>query len=273
MSDGGSGDGGSGDAGSGSGSQWRADLLMALRFFSRLPTGRSPHEAPDLSRMAPALPVAGLVIGLGPAVLLLVFAALDLSPLVVAGLALAASALVTGAMSEDALADAADGLGGGTTPERRLEIMKDSRHGTYGVLAIVLVSLIRAAALSVLIAVSPFAAAGIWLAAGIVSRSTGLYLPLALDPARATGAASAAGRPSRQAFGLGAGFAILLAVILAGPFTSFVAVVVALIVAGLVARGWQEICRRLVGGQTGDLTGALIGLIEVATLLVFLAFF
>ncbi|MDB5623829.1 MAG: adenosylcobinamide-GDP ribazoletransferase, partial [Devosia sp.] len=118
---------------------------MALRFFSRLPSGSSPHERPDLARIAPVLPLASLLIGAGPA-LILAAGAQAMPPMLAAALAVAALVLAGGAMAEDALADSADGLFGGHTVERRLEIMKDSRHGTYGVAALCLLLIMRVVA-------------------------------------------------------------------------------------------------------------------------------
>ena len=64
----------------------------------------------------------------------------------------------------------------------------------------------------------------------------------------------------------GAGLSALLALVVAGPFTSLVAIIVALVVAALIAWGWSRLCQRLVGGQTGDLIGAVQALIEVGVL-------
>lgn len=247
-----------------------ADLVMALRFYSRLPTGRATHEPPDLGRIAMALPFASLVIGALPALALLVLVIAGMPTLFAAVAAVAVFAIVTGAMSEDASADAADGLFGGATPERRLEILKDSRNGTYGVLAIVFVVGLKVAALSAIAAQNPLAAALVWIAATMVARSASLYLPLTLDPARATGAAAAAGRISRNAFIVGIVFAIVMAFVLAAPFTGIIGLAFGLGLAALIAAGWTRLCDRLVGGLTGDLIGALQALLEIALLATFM---
>ena len=140
------------------------DFVMGIRFFSRLPSGERPHEKPDLTRIAMALPFASLVIGVAPAAVLLGASLIGLPKLFDAGLAIAVAIVITGAMAEDAIADAADGLFGGSSRERRLEIMKDSRHGTYGVAALCLSLLLRAAALAALAEIQPVAAAAVWLA-------------------------------------------------------------------------------------------------------------
>ena len=247
------------------------DLVMALRFFSRLPTGSRPFEPPDLSRIAVALPFASVIIAIGPALLLLLLS-LVLPAYFAAALAVGAMLAVTGAMADDALADAADGVIGGATPERRLEIMKDSRHGTYGVAALCLYIVLRVVALGSIAAASPFAAAAIWIATTALARSGCLWLSLELPNARAGGVSASAGRVGRASFGIGLLFAAIVAFIVAAPFTSVVALVLAFLVAGLISWGWTAVCRRLVGGQTGDLIGALQALIEVGVITVLLAF-
>jgi adenosylcobinamide-GDP ribazoletransferase len=248
------------------------DLVMGLRLYSRLPTGDRPHEKPNLSRIAMALPLASLVIGLLPAALLLGASFIGLPHLFAAGIAVAASILVSGAMAEDALADSADGLFGGGTRERRLEIMKDSRHGTYGVAALCTLLLLRAAALAAMAAIQPVAAAALWLAAMLLARSGSLWLSVSLPTARPDGLSASVGRISWRAFGLGAIFALILGLILAGPWVGFLGYLVGLVLIAIVAWLWGRFCRRMVGGQTGDLIGALQALIEITALGAFLLF-
>lgn len=247
------------------------DLVMALRFFSRLPTGHSPHERPELSRIAMALPFASVVMGLIPIAVIL-SAWLGLPPYFAAALAVGAMVLVGGGMMEDALADAADGLFGGTTPQRRLEIFKDSRHGTYGVAALCLFLVLRVTAIGSVAATSPLAAAGIWLAANIAGRSGSLWLAVALPAARPDGAAATAGSLPVSRFVIGGAFAALLVFVLGGPASSLIGVILALGVVALVVVGWTALCRRLVGGQTGDLVGAAAALGEIVALTVLLVF-
>jgi len=248
------------------------DLVMALRFFSRLPTGDSPHQKPDLNRIAMALPLASLVIGIGPAALLVGGTLLGLPAYFVAALAVGAMVLVSGAMAEDALADAADGLFGGHSLARRLEIMKDSRHGTYGVAALCLFILLRVTGLGAVAAISPLAAGAIWLAASIVGRSGALWLAVALPAARPDGISAAAGAVSGRSFAVGAVFALLLAFVLGGPATNVLALGFVLVATLAVIAGWTALCKRLVGGQSGDLIGALGGLVEIAALAALMAF-
>ena len=246
------------------------DLLMGIRFFSRLPTGAAPHRRPNLSRIALALPFTSLVIGLGPALLLLGLEWLNVPHLFAAALAVAAMIVVTGAMAEDAIADSVDGLFGGHDVEQRLTIMKDSRHGTYGVCAIAMLLLLRVTAIGSV--GNPLEAAGTWLAATVMARSGALWLTVALPAARVGGAAATAGQVTRQAFGIGAVFMVVLSFVLAGFAVSVLGLAVAYGLGALVVWGWVTLCRRLIGGQTGDLIGALMALIEVAVLTAFMVF-
>jgi len=246
------------------------DLLMGIRFFSRLPTGAAPHRRPNLSRIALALPFTSLVIGLGPALLLLGLEWLNVPHLFAAALAVAAMIVVTGAMAEDAIADSVDGLFGGHDVEQRLTIMKDSRHGTYGVCAIAMLLLLRVTAIGSI--GNPLEAAGTWLAATVMARSGALWLTVALPAARVGGAAATAGQVTRQAFGIGAVFMVVLSFVLAGFAVSVLGLAVAYGLGALVVWGWVTLCRRLIGGQTGDLIGALMALIEVAVLTAFMVF-
>jgi adenosylcobinamide-GDP ribazoletransferase len=247
------------------------DLVMALRFFSRLPTGDSAHEKPDLGRIAMALPFASVVMGAIP-ILLLGGVWLGLPGYFAAALAVGAMVFVGGGMMEDSLADSADGLFGGSTRERRLEILKDSRHGTYGVAALCLFLVLRVTAIGSVASVNPLAAAGLWLAANIAGRSGALWVAVALPPARAEGASATAGSLPVSRFVFGAALATLLVFVIGAPASSLLGVIVAMVVVGLVVLGWTALCRKLVGGQTGDLIGGAAGLGEIGALAVLLIF-
>jgi adenosylcobinamide-GDP ribazoletransferase len=244
------------------------DFVMATRFFSRLSMGDAPHETPDLNRMAVAVPIASLAIALLPALAMMLLCLATAPAYVAATVGVGLMIFLTGAMPEDALADSADGLFGGTSIERRLEIMKDSRHGTYGVVAIALYVVVRVAAIGAIATVNPLAAGGVMVAATILARSGALWLSVDLPPAREGGASASAGRVGRTSFAIGAGIAAGLSLILAGPFVTVLGLVLALLLAAGVAALWTRTCRRLVGGQSGDLIGALQALIEIAVLVV-----
>jgi adenosylcobinamide-GDP ribazoletransferase len=234
--------------------------------------GYGPHEVPNLDRMAPAAPFVSVAIAFLPALVMMGLAWSGVPALFAAGLGVALMAVLTGAMTEDALADAADGLFGGSTVERRLEIMKDSRHGTYGVSALGLYLILRVAAFGALASVNPLEAGAIMVASSVVARSGSLWLSADLPLAREGGAASSAGRVGKTAFTAGAAFAAILLFVLAGPFAGLLGVGFSLLAAAGVALGWVWLCRRLIGGQSGDLIGALHALIEIAVLTVLMIF-
>ena len=223
------------------------EIRLALMLLTRLPVGRLAAPRP-LSSAVWAYPLAGaLVGGLTGAALHLALRA-GLYPLPAALLALAVSVLLTGAMHEDGLADVADGFGGGTTRERKLEIMRDSRIGSYGVVALVLALGLRAAFLSEL----PATGLGAHLA-GLGALSRGLLpgLMLSLPPARSEGLGQNAGentRPAQVLAGLGLAVAIGLATL---PCFLAIATIMPLAAAGTGLLAWWQI-----GGFTGDTLGA-----------------
>ena len=240
-------------------------LSDCLRFWSRLPLPAS-DRAPDFARAIRMLPVAGLVIALPAVAMLLVANILDLPALVASGLAIATLVTTTGALHEDGLADTADGLFGGATPERRLEIMRDSRIGTFGALALGLSLILRIAALGALASISTALAAAALLSGAALSRAAGL-LPLAcLQPARRDGLGAGVAQPERGALQT----AILLAALtlllpaLAGASVSRAIVAGALAI--VAAYALVPLARAKLGGQTGDIAGASQQLAEIAFL-------
>jgi adenosylcobinamide-GDP ribazoletransferase len=245
---------------------------MGLRFFSRLPVGNEPVETPDLARMAAAAPFVSLAIAILPALLVAGLAWLGAPGLFAAAIGVALMVAVTGAMAEDGLADSADGLFGGVTIERRLEIMRDSRHGTYGVAALGLYLVIRVLAYGTLASVNPLAAGALMLAVAVLARSGSLWLSVELPAAREGGASASLGRVTGPAFAVGAAFAVLLSFALAGPFAGILGIAFVLLATAATAAAWVAACRRLIGGQTGDLIGALYALIEVAALTMLMIF-
>ena len=264
------------------GSGWRTavggvagDFATCLRFFSRLPL---PPPAPSGGRrLAVAmrmLPLAGLIIGGCGLVPMIFAAAVGLPDLVAAVAALAGSALATGGLHEDGLADVADGFGGGTTRERKLAIMRDSRVGTYGLLAVAIMLLLRASCLAGLLGrAGLLEATGAALAAASVSRSLVLLPLLTLRPVRSDGLGRSAASPTRAASLTG--FVLASAVglglpVLAGfdPAHAVLACLVATAGAALVT----FVAFRQIGGQTGDVAGACQQAAEVGFLLGLLAF-
>jgi adenosylcobinamide-GDP ribazoletransferase len=255
---------------------WQAlavDLAHALRFYSRLPVPAlpwesDPHRLPDFPRLARMLPLAGAVLGILPALTMGAALALGLGPWLAAILSVAAMTLTTGALHEDGLADLADSFGAATR-ERRLEIMRDSRIGSFGAAALFLSLALRIAVLATL---ASRAEAGAVLAAIVIvaslSRTAGLMLLVFLPPARRDGASYSVGQPSRETFWLAAALAGLVAVVLgalAGLPPPGVGLMLALSV--LTGLAFMRLSRRHLGGQTGDVVGAVQQVAEIAALI------
>jgi adenosylcobinamide-GDP ribazoletransferase len=246
-----------------------ADLLACLRFYSRLPVPvlafeTEPYAMLDFARSVRLLPLAGAIIGSVGALVLLASAAAGLPPLACAAFALAALLLTTGAFHEDGLADSADGLGGGVTRERKLEIMKDSRIGTFGGAALVSSLLLRTILIAELLMLfGAGRAALLIIAANAASRVAALTPHFLLPPARTDGAAWAAARPLPATLAMAGtlGGAIALAPAFAG--VSLIALFVGLAAMLAGAGIMTEIARRQIGGQTGDIAGASQQIAEI----------
>jgi adenosylcobinamide-GDP ribazoletransferase len=227
------------------------DTLVSLAFFSRLPV--ASVAGLDLHRSAGAWPLAGLLLALAPALIFLLLRAADFPPIVAALLALATYAALTGAMHEDGLSDTADGFGGGRAREEKLAIMRDSRLGTYGALALLFVTLTKAAALAAL-AIIPLYGALALIGVAVLSRSMALWHWNATLPARGDGMAWAAGRPDWLALLIGLGIGAVAALTLLVTFG--LAALLALLMAATGVALFSDLCRRQLGGHTGDTIGA-----------------
>ena len=174
--------------------QLARDLNVALSFSTRLPV---PHAVAatgaDVARACWALPIAGALVGAIGALVygLAVWAAIPAFP--AAALAVAATVLATGALHEDGFADVADGFGGGATRERKLEIMRDSRLGTYGACALGLSLILRISAIADL--TQPALVASALLAAHIGARAAMPAVMWFVPPAKPDGLSASAGLP------------------------------------------------------------------------------
>lgn len=235
------------------------DLRVATAFLTRFPVRGVEGVLADACW---AFPVAGLLAGIcGAAVLsIAIWFAVPLTVAVI--LALLAIVLATGALHEDGLADTADGFGGGANAERKLEIMRDSRSGAYGVLALVFSVGLRAAAL-VAIADPGTAVAGL-IAAAALSRGLLPAMMYALPLASSRGLAAAAGQPEKQQVWIAGGIGALAALILLGPSTG----IAAIILAAAAVAGLAAMARKQIGGYNGDTLGAAQQLAEIAILIV-----
>ncbi|HZZ60103.1 MAG TPA: adenosylcobinamide-GDP ribazoletransferase [Roseiarcus sp.] len=236
----------------------------ALRFFTRLPLPATPRLSLDFNRIAWAAPVAGAIVGVLGACVLALTQILGLPPVVGASLATAALVAATGALHEDGLADVADGFGGGATREQRLEIMRDSRIGAYGAIALALALVIRVGALASVVSGGFWSAAGALTVVAAVSRA-GALAPLAfIDPARLDGAGAAAGRLEPASFAAACGAALVLAALIGLLTVGAGRAIDAAIAGALGAAAMTALASWRIGGQTGDVAGAAQQWAEIA---------
>ena len=199
-------------------------------------------------------PSPASLIGIAGGLVLLVAAAFGVPPLAAAALAVAATMALTGALHEDGLADTADSLGGASA-ERRLEIMQDSRIGSYGAAALVLTLIIRVACLAAIVAHGAVhAAIALALAEGI-SRGALVRLWFELPSAKTSGLAHDTGPPDQNAMVLALATAGVLALI-AIPVVGFRAAVLAAVLAALATYIFTRLTAEAIGGRTGDTLGA-----------------
>jgi len=240
-----------------------SDLRIGLSLCSRLPLGPvAPVGDGEIARASWSFPVAGLVVGLAGAVAYWLGARAHLPPEASAMLALAATMLLTGAMHEDGLADTADGFGGGQTRDRKLEIMRDSRIGTYGAAALVTSIILRWSALAAI--AEPRAVMLTLIVAHAVARAPLPIFMRLVPPARADGLASDAGQPPPESAAIAIAIGIACILFGLGPGS----MVITLVILSLLALTLAWLATRQIGGQTGDVLGALEQVSEAAVLLI-----
>lgn len=249
-------------------SEARAEFLLALQFLTRLPV---PDPGFTPARMAASVrwhPAAGAVIGgLVGAAWLVAAAVLPTVPAVI--VATAAGLLLTGAFHEDGFADACDGLGGGATRERALEIMRDSRLGTYGAAGLGLMLAGRVAALAALAPAVPLAWA--LVAAHAASRAAAVHVVATSRYVRDHGT----GKPVADGIDrAGLRFALVTSGAALLPLALAIGVLpVVAALAGLAAGAWamRRAFERKLGGYTGDCLGGVQQCAEVGFYLGLLA--
>jgi adenosylcobinamide-GDP ribazoletransferase len=239
-----------------------ADLKIAILFSTRLPIAHAlPIEGADVARALWALPIAGALVGLIGAVVYALAHRLGVTPIIAAALTLAATISVTGALHEDGLADTVDGLGG-TSPDKALEIMRDSRIGTFGACALILSIVLRTSALASL--ADPHLVTTAIVTAHAAGRST-IPLFIHLVPrARPDGLSAATGEVSGENIAIALALGAIALVVGLGVTASALSALLLLLIVGSLAR----LCRRRFGGQTGDVLGALEQAGEILALLI-----
>jgi len=239
-----------------------ADPLTALGLLTRLPVPRNPSASRAPSAAAWAYPLVGLIIGLIALGVGWIFQSLGTAAPITAFFVLLTMIMVSGAMHEDGLADCADGFWGGWTVARRLEIMKDSQIGSYGVIALSTTLFLRWYVLTLMIDKGSLVAAV--LVSAVMSRAAMVWVMHRLPHARSTGLSAQTGRPN----GATTAVALLIGALAAffAPETRFFWLLAIVALVTLLA-GW--IARRKIGGQTGDVIGATQQMVEITVLIIF----
>ena len=234
---------------------------VATAFFTRIPVTTPASRGERLADAAWAFPLVGAGIGGVAAFVFLLVQLCGLGDWPAAILAVFATVVLTGALHEDGFADTADGLIGGHDRDERLAIMRDSRHGTFGVVAIVLSVLLRAAALA---EIGEAVYVGLALiAAHAASRSALPFAMRALEPARADGLGAAAGRPRTPLVIVTLAIGLLVTLAALGPTRG----AIAFGLAGASMSILGVLAHRRIGGFTGDVLGAFQQLGEIVMLL------
>ena len=236
------------------------DLIINLAFYTRLPLACRLIEGSELARASWAAPLAGAIVGLLGAAAYWLARAGQLPPWPAAAIAIAVTLAVTGCLHEDGLADVADALGG-TSRERKLEIMRDSRVGTYGASALIASIALRISALASL--TTPAAAAIALIVAHMAGRAAIPGFMMLIPPARAEGLSAGAG-PAPGASAAVAAAVGIVALIAGLPLRSALLALVAVTAALFVM---ARLSIKHFGGQTGDVLGAVEQCVEIVVLL------
>ena len=245
--------------------QWLDDFKTAVAFLTRLPMPHPDGAMPkNFVRAHRMFPVVGALIGAAVGLLCLGLRSIGVPDLAAAALALGGGAILTGALHEDGLADVADGFGGGRDRESKLEIMRDSRLGTYGAM-ILLVSF--AAKLSALAAIPDGFVVPALIAAHALGRGVLPAMSIHLPYARKDGLARNAGQPDAATSVI----AVVLALIIALLSLSWTNTLFAALAAGVSALAMASLALRQIGGQTGDVLGGAEQVSETAILVLLAA--
>ena len=236
-------------------------FMLATAVLTRLPVASPTEEETTVADASWAFPAVGAGVGMIAAVTFFAAASIGLGAWPAALLTLLVAVVVTGALHEDGLADTVDGFGGGYDREQKLRIMRDSRHGTYAMLALIFSIGLRAGAL---VAIgSPIEAGLALIAAHAASRGALPVIMRWLVPARDDGLGAAAGTPTPGTMLVAMAIGIFVAIGMLGPVHG----AVALVLMGIAVAASAELARRQIGGYTGDTLGAFQQIGEIVMLL------
>lgn len=242
-------------------------IAHSIGFLSRLPVPDRffDNEHSELSETAGYFAIAGALISIPAAAIASVLSVFDVNSMLIAAIVLTIQTIVTGALHEDGLSDSADGLWGGKNKDKILEIMRDSRLGTYGTLTLILTFLLKFTALSHLLdSIDPLSIAIVIIVIGGISRAAMLWHWKKLPPARDNGLAHGAGEPSNDAMNIifASAFVFMLCLFIA-PF-GIVIILAATLFTGFLCHFFTRLVKEKIDGHTGDTIGATQQLAEIA---------
>ena len=243
-------------------SRWCREIVVAGAFLTRLPfSTNSPVKVSDLGSSVHMFPIVGSIAGSLGAAALWIASQINLNPIASGAIGLAAVIWITGALHEDGLADFFDGISAWDR-DRRLQIMRDSSIGAFGVLALIIAIIFKVSILADLL--TKGVAFSALIAAVAISRGMMPLLMYFMKPARADGLGSEAGRPSGKAVGM----AVIISGLISGILFDGWSVILILFSAAIAVMGLGLLAQRRLGGYTGDVLGAAQQFAEIAVLVV-----
>ncbi len=241
------------------------DLTTSLGLFTRIPVNPKKQSV-NLGKTVWAWPIVGGLIGLIIGVCAEILNSLATPPEISSLIILSLLILITGGFHEDGLADTFDGIWGGNTPEKRLEIMNDSRVGAFGVLALVISILFRWVLLKFLFE-SGFLVAPL-IVVCVISRAAVVPFMIILPSAKNKGLSSDIGQIPLWSVGICALISLVPIYFFLGPI-GFIPVTIGLLITYPV----YFYAKRLLQGQTGDILGTIQQFTEIGTMLAMVLYF
>jgi len=241
------------------------DIGLAVALLTRIPVPQRAEMVPErMARAQRAFPLVGAMVGLAAGLVDRCLLAIAVPELAAAAVALGAGALLTGALHEDGLADVGDGFGGGRDREKKLAIMRDSRIGAYGVLALLVSFVAKCSALASLPIAEIIPAL---IVAHALARAAIPVVTANMPFAREDGLGRSAGRPDTASAVIAAVIAVVIALLCLPVGNALLAV----LVTGAAAAAMAVLAWRQIGGVTGDVFGAIEQTAETAVLLILAA--
>ncbi len=254
-------------------------IISAAMFLSRLPlnwillrieqVSDLPNGELEFEKSAQYFGLAAIIVAIPSVVVFSVSSLIGFSPTITAVFTVITLVISTGALHEDALADVADGFGGGSTREKKLEIMRDSQIGTYGTCALILsIALQIACFIELISSLTVVEFALLVLAANIASTTVMVWPWASLPAARSEGGLSAShGIPSVETAKIASIVGFSIALVLLWMAVGLFSAIVSLAICWICMMAFSRLSRDQIGGHTGDSLGATKKLSELGLLL------